>query len=102
VGSNRLNDQKLRLLVPGELEDLLPLDDAAAPVAAKPSGPGGRPTFDAAKEDARHDAVVKNTAGEPVALIILGAAHELSGSVRRAGGCEYVRVTTRRVREFAE
>jgi hypothetical protein len=46
---------------------------------------------------------VKNATREPVALIILGAAHDLSGSVRRGGGtCEYLRVTTRRVREFAD
>jgi hypothetical protein len=37
-----------------------------------------------------------------LALIGPGAAHDLSGSVRRAGGCEYVRVTTRRVRESAD
>jgi hypothetical protein len=37
--------------------------------------------------------MVETTAGEPVALIVLGAAHDLSGSVRRVGGgCEYIRV----------
>jgi hypothetical protein len=34
------------------------------------------------------------------ALVILGGRHDLSESVRRAGGCEYIRVTTRRFQEF--
>jgi hypothetical protein len=38
------------------------------------------------------------------ALVILGAAHDLSESVRRCLGalCEYLRVTTERYRQFAE
>jgi hypothetical protein len=40
----------------------------------------------------------------PVAVLVLGGAHDLSGAVRRlAGGdCEYLRVTTARYAEFVE
>jgi hypothetical protein len=40
----------------------------------------------------------------PVAVLILGAAHDLSGSVRRIahGRCEYIRVTPSRVKELLE
>jgi hypothetical protein len=70
---------------------------------AKPIGPAGRFRLDPAKLSARHDSQVKAalTLG-PFALVILGGAHDLSESVRRHGGSsEYVRITTRRFREFA-
>jgi len=37
-------------------------------------------------------------------LIVLGGSHDLSDSVRRLGQgrCEYIRVTTRRFKEFSE
>jgi hypothetical protein len=40
----------------------------------------------------------------PFALIVLGGDHDLSDSVRRLGRnrCEYIRVTTKRFREFSE
>jgi hypothetical protein len=51
---------------------------------------------------ARHDAQVKLAMTQgPVALLLLGGAHDLSDSVRRlAPGCEYVRVTTWLYREL--
>src|SRR4051794_3190306 len=59
--------------------------------AARPDG-GEDP---AAVRD-RHDAEVRAAlASGPVALVILGGAHNLADSVRRLGGdVEYVRVTT--------
>ena len=48
---------------------------------------------DPTKETARQDEMVKAATEEPFALIVLGAAHDLSDSVRRVGGgCEYLRV----------
>jgi hypothetical protein len=40
----------------------------------------------------------------PVAVLVLGGAHDLSGAVRRLapGDCEYLRVTPARYAEFAE
>jgi hypothetical protein len=35
-------------------------------------------------------------------MIILGGSHDLSDNVRRLGRCEYIRVTTRRFKEFSE
>jgi hypothetical protein len=54
---------------------------------------------------ARQEAIVRAALKVgSVALLVLGGAHDLSGSVRRlAGGdCEYLRVSTQRYAEFAE
>ncbi len=53
----------------------------------------------------RHDAQVKSMLDNgPFGFIILGGSHDLSESVQRLGGgrCEYIRVTTRKYKEFAE
>lgn len=92
-----------RLLMAGEIDGVLHLDDEAALDEANPVTPGGRIRLDAAKARRREDAMVKAALDRgPFSLIILGGAHDLSGSVRRrAGGdCEYVRVTTKAYREF--
>lgn len=91
-----------RLLMGGEIDAVLHLDDGAALELANPVTPAGRIRIDAARVRLREDANVRAAldAG-PFALIVLGGAHDLSGSVRRlAGDCEYVRVTTRAYREF--
>jgi hypothetical protein len=54
---------------------------------------------------ARQDAMVRAALeGGPVAVLVLGGAHDLSGAVRQLapGDCEYLRVTTARYAEFAE
>ena len=60
---------------------------------------------DAAMVRAREEAQVRAAlkAG-PVAIIVLGGAHDLGDSVRALGRgrCAYVRVTTTRYREVAE
>jgi hypothetical protein len=94
-----------RLLIAGEIDEVLPLDDADALDLAKPITPDGKFLVDPAKLVVRHDAQVRAVLDKgPLALIVLGGAHDLSDSVRRLGGCrcEYVRVTTRRVRESSE
>jgi len=89
-----------RLLISGELEDVLPLEESETFEQANPISPSGGVKLDPVKIDARHDAQVKAVLMEgPVAVIVLGGAHDLSASVRRFGGnCEYLRVTTKRVR----
>lgn len=92
-----------RLLIAGELENVLPLEDADALEKAKPISPNGV-KFDPLNIAARHDAQVKAVMKEgPVAVIVLGGSHDLSASFRRLGdNCEYLRVTTKRFKELAE
>lgn len=91
-----------RLLMGGEIDAVLYLDDEAALHKANPVTPGGRLRIDAARAKQREDAMVRAALdGGPFSLIILGGAHDLSDSVRRlAGDCEYVRITMRAYREF--
>jgi hypothetical protein len=93
-----------RLLISGELEDVLPLEDAVALERAKPISPSGGVNLDPVKLEARHDAHVKATMKEgPVAVIVLGGSHDLTASIQRFNGsCEYLRVTTKRFKEIAE
>lgn len=94
-----------RLLISGEIEDVLPLEDADALEKANPVTPSGVVKFDPKKLEARHDAQVKAIMKEgPVAVIVLGGANDLTRSIQRLGGgnCEYLRVTTKRFREIAE
>ena len=85
-----------RLLIAGELEEVLPLEDGDALEGASPISANGV-TFDFEKIEARHDAQVSLVTKErTVAVIVLGGAHDLSASVRRmSGNCEYLRVTTK-------
>jgi hypothetical protein len=83
---------------------VLPLDDAELVEQAKPITPDGKVKFDPEKLAARRDGIMKAaTAKEPLALIVLGGSHDLADSVRRAGGgrCQYIRVTTKRIKEFS-
>ena len=93
-----------RLLISGELDDVLPLEDAVALERAKPISPSGGVKLDPVKLEARHDAQVKATMKEgPVAVIVLGGSHDLTESIQRfSGTCEYLRVTTRQFKEIAE
>jgi hypothetical protein len=92
-----------RLLMSGDIGEVLALDDGRLLDAARPITPDGRVRFDAEKVRQREDAQVKAALDDgPCSLVVLGGAHDLSGSVRRVAGgdCEYVRVTTRSYREF--
>jgi hypothetical protein len=93
-----------RLLISEELEDVLPLEEDGALDRANPITPNGTVSIEENKREARHDAQLRVLAkGSPVAVIILGGAHDLTGSVRRAGGgWEYLRVTTRGFNETGE
>lgn len=91
-----------RLMMTGELEKVLPLEEAEK--QAKPITPSGEVKLDPAKLKARNDAQVRMAFKHgPVAVVILGGAHYLKGSASRftGGGCDYIRVTTRRFRDLS-
>jgi hypothetical protein len=93
-----------RLLVSGELEEVLPLDDAELLDAVGPVLANGKLTFDPAKVAARRDAMVQRAlAKDHAAVIVLGGSHDLTDNVRGVvgEGCEYIRVTGHAVREYA-
>lgn len=93
-----------RLLIAGELDDVLPLEDGATLEESRPISASGV-KVDSQKIEVRHDAQVRAvTREEPVAVIVLGGAHNLTNSVRRhgCGTGEYLRVTTKRFREISE
>ena len=94
-----------RLLIAGEIDGVLPLDDADLLDRAKPVTPEGKVRIDKEKVKARNDAQVTAVMQKGgVGLIVLGGAHDLSDSVRRLGQgrWEYVRVTTRQFQKIAE
>lgn len=66
-----------RLLLTGEIEEVLPLDDADALDAAGPIRDGDGIRLDEAKVQARRQAMVANLPAEGLALIILGSSHDL-------------------------
>jgi len=93
-----------RLLIAGEIDEVLPLDDANLLDAANPVRPDGSVQPDPERVRTREDAQVKAILRRGgVAVIVLGGAHDLSASVRsaRPERSEYLRVTTKRFREIA-
>jgi hypothetical protein len=68
------------------IEGVLPLDDADLLERAKPITPDGRVQLDPKDVMARHDGQVRLVLGKgPLALIVLGGAHDPSDSARRLG-----------------
>jgi hypothetical protein len=93
-----------RLLVSGELEEVLPLDDAELLDAAGPDLANGKLAFDPLKVAAREHAMVRRAlATDHAAVIVLGGSHDLTDSIRGVvgDGCEYIRVTGHAVREYS-
>jgi hypothetical protein len=94
-----------RLLVSGELEDVLALEDDEALEKAKPISLNGGVKLDPQKIELRHAAQGKAVMkGGAVAVIILGGAHDLTGSIKRIGDgrVEYLPVTTKRFRQIGQ
>jgi hypothetical protein len=94
-----------RLLIAGEIEEVLPLDDAELLDRAKPVTPEGKVLIDPERLKAREGAQVKAVLSKgSLGLIVLGGAHDLSDAVRCPGQehCEYIRVNTKRFQEFSE
>jgi hypothetical protein len=88
-----------QLAIAREIE-VLPLDEDEVLEQARPDG---KARLDPAKLEARHDAQVRAAlASGPCRFIILGGSHDLSASIGRLGRgtAEYIRVTTRRYKEF--
>ncbi len=84
-----------RLLLSGEIEAVLPLEDADTHSASNPVKEDGSVSLDHEKIEAREDAQVRLVLdGGPVAVIILGGAHDLSDNLERQsdGKAEYIRV----------
>lgn len=84
-----------RLILDGELDGALPLEDADAHAASNPVGDDGSVTLDQEKIEARQDAQVRLLLeGDPVTIVILGGAHDLSDNLERLAGdsAEYIRV----------
>jgi hypothetical protein len=82
-----------RLMMTGELE-VLSVEDASLLKKANPVSDSGV-EFDSAVIEAREDAMVRMLLSEEMAVVILGGAHDLSDNV--PGGCEYVRLTMKRL-----
>jgi hypothetical protein len=92
-----------RLAVEG-LAEVLPLEDVRVFEAGYPFRPDGSFDLDPAKLRPRHDAQVRAAlVSGPVAVIVLGASHDLTDSVRRLGdgSTEYIQVTMNAVKRFA-
>lgn len=85
-----------QLLAAGELAEALPAEDESVYEQADPlAGTAGRLIFDGAANDARQTAIVRRLLDKgPIAVVVLGADHDLSDQVRQLGRgrCEYVRV----------
>lgn len=84
-----------RLVLSGELEGVLPLEDEKAYQAANPVAEDGSVIFDQKKIEARQDGQVRLLLDNgPFAVITLGGAHDLSDNVERLsdGKAEYIRV----------
>jgi hypothetical protein len=85
-----------RLLAAGELAEVLALDEDGALEGAAARMASRKLRLPPAAMRAREDAMVRRLACHPLAVIVLGGAHDLSASVRElAPGAEYIRVTTR-------
>lgn len=92
-----------RLLIDGEIEDVLPIEDADVLEKANPITPDNKVRLDQARITERHDAIVRNVLKDgSLALINLGGEHDLTESINQLGGgkCEYIRVTTKRYKEI--
>ena len=91
-------------MLAGEIEEVLPLEDSVLHAQADPIN-GDELKFDREKVREREDAQVKAVLAKgSFGLIVLGGSHDLSESIRRLGQdrCEYIWVTTKRFKGFAE
>jgi len=91
-----------RLQVADVLKTVLPLDDPILLDDDSPVRNGNRAVPNVAKRKARNDGHVRAVLGADFALIVLGGSHDLGESMKAvAPDWEYIRVTTRRVKEVA-
>lgn len=86
-----------RLLMAGELAAVLPIESETPFEGANPVSEDGTVTLDLKKNEQREDAQVRNLLkGEPLVVVVLGGAHDLSDNIIRLAdeSCRYVSVTT--------
>lgn len=93
-----------RLVMAGELEEALPLEDAELLEKAKPVKPDGQMFLDPEKKKARNDAQIKMVKAQGnFGFVVLGGSHNLEESMRSlAPTWELLRVKTRCYRQVAE
>ena len=93
-----------QLYLRGKLGEVLPAEEAGVFEQANPVGDDGKVDFDKKRNTAREDAVVRTLlkAG-PLAVIVMGGAHDLADNAERLshGMCEVV-VTMKAYRKVAE
>lgn len=87
-----------RMLMAGELAEIIPLDDAAAHQASNPIKRDGKVVLDETEIEAREKAMVERllAADEPVSVIVLGTGHDLADQLD-GSGVKYVRIPTKSV-----
>lgn len=90
-----------RLLMEGELDDVLPTETQESLQAGAPFDAEGSVKLDDSKIEQREDVIVEHLLkGGPVSMIVLGGAHDLSDNL--PNNCEYIRVATNEYRKLAE
>src|SRR5437899_10111359 len=90
--------------IQAELKEVLALDEEGPLEGANPVRPDGTVKLDASKVRQCQAAMVKTLARrpEPILVIVLGGAHDLSAAVRElTPGAEYLRVTTGMYRQVS-
>jgi hypothetical protein len=93
-----------QLLMTGELEDVLPVEDAQLFEKANPLSKDGHIELKSETIEAREDAMVKKMLdGGPFAFVVLGGGHDLSDNIERlgSGSCEYLTVETGRYSQLS-
>jgi hypothetical protein len=87
-----------RMLMAGELAEIVPLDDDAAHKAANPLKNDGTVVLDESEIDSREKAMAERllAGDEAVVVIVLGAAHDLTEEFEGTGA-EYRRIVPSRV-----
>jgi hypothetical protein len=79
-------------LIAGDIEAVAPVEDEAAFTAANPLTDDGV-TLEGPGNESREAAIVRRLAASgPLAVVVLGAAHDLSSDVEELGDCEYLKV----------
>jgi len=94
-----------QLYLEGELNDLLPAEDAVAFNRANPVDEDGKVVFDEKWNATREDAIVRELLkGGPLAVIVLGGAHDLADNAERLsnGTCEVITVSMKAYRKVTE
>jgi len=94
-----------RLLLSNEIESVLPLEESEAFAAANPVGEDGKVSIDQGKNEAREDAQLRILLnGDPLSVVVLGGAHDLSDNMRRMpdAKAEYIRVEYQAWKQITE